>query len=642
MALKGYTRQALPGLTHRCRESFSTIIKSKDYFLYILIVLFFSQVVLFLIKMYFLPPHVWDVFAYHLHPVAEWLQGNMIPASIDTPVVRLNRNPMGLKLLHFWIVKFLGDITWIEFPQFIYGIISVTASYAIMLKMSIKKTSAVKYAILIYFIPLIQIESRTCQDHLALTGALLTAMLFFINVFFEKNYLHILFLGLSFGLMLGIKISGPHIIIVFFLALLLSRGFKLSTVLEFFKKNILFIAVGGFAGLILGGYWYFKDILVLRSYYRTVQRLFALKPLLAGVMIIAALILCRWLFKKFPIAAFFKNKKVIIAGIVVFAIVSSVLIATHAGVIKTFVFGHTNPGPLLSDKKFLEQYPLIKATKTGFTKNVLLFPFRIKDIGMYIDYTPDFLDQSGFGVQFFGFGLLAYLMMAVLFFIKKYRRDIMGYMFIFSAALLGTYFIYYYTSANYRLFMFFPVIGIMLWAYLVEKWGLHRYIHRFFDVIIIVMVLFNIAVTFIEGNTDKNRWKTILTLDNPVERTSIKYSPLVKTGDWIYIDRYIPPWEPIGYTGHMDSWIFLYFDNRMERRVYHLKSLKGFQLVDTYDGKDRLEFNEDFIRSLKEREIHYIHINPHGARHLAKYFKPVFIENKDVFRVTESLYYYKW
>ncbi len=642
--LKKYSRKALRDFSYHCRTSFSYLLKTKDVFLYILMFLFFFQVVLLLIKIYFLPPHVWDVFSYHLHPVVEWFQTGTIPAAIDTPVSRLNRNPMGLKLLHSWIARFLGDITWIELPQFVYGLITVLTSYALMLKMNITKNSALKYALSIYFIPLILIESRTCQDHLALTGALFMSTFYFIAVFFEKKDSQLFFLGLSFGLMLGIKISAPHIIIVFFLALLLAKGFKLASILDFFKKNTRVLVPGIIAVFVLGGYWYLKDISVLRAYLRTISRLFRARSGFVLLLLLAVFILLRWGFKKFQGSRAFKNKKIITVGILLLMIISGAALVKSGGLIKTFVRAQTSPKDLLTDSNFYAQYPLLKALKSDFTRNLLVFPFRIKDIGLYTPYTPDFLEQSGFGIQFFSLGLVAYALVTVLIFKKKYRTSIMGFIFIFSVVLLGTYFFYYYTSANYRLFMFFPVFGLMLWAFLWGKLDPPRYFRCLIDLLLIGMVLFNIFVTFFEGNIDKNRWKTLLTMDNPSDRTSIQYSPFFnsKREDWIFIDNYISPGEPIGYLAHMDSWIFPYFDYRMKRKIYHLRSLEGFRLVKAEGKTNRLEFNPVFRDSLKQRGIHFIHINPHGARHLKKLSRSIFIDDGDVIRVTGNLYYFKW
>ncbi|MDQ1355470.1 MAG: hypothetical protein QG657_5780, partial [Acidobacteriota bacterium] len=596
-----------------------------------------------LIKIYFLPPHVWDVYAYHLHPVVEWFQQNLIPTSIDTPVIRLNRNPMGSKFFHFWIVKFAQDMTWVELPQFISGILLALTSYAMMLKMEIKKNMALRYAILIYFIPLILIESRTCQDHLVLTAASIIAALYLINVFFEKSYSQVFFLGLSFGLVLGLKISGAHIIIIFFLALLLTKGFKLSEILDFIKKNWLQVLLGALAAFILGGYWYIKDLSIFISYLKTSQRISAVKLAVMAVLL-CLLVLLIWLaFKKLRHIHFFKNKKFITGVVILISIIALVAMVKNAGLIKTFVFRTDSPSALLSDKTFYAQHPVLRAVKSDFSRNVLLFPFRIKDIGRNNAYSADSMEQSGFGVQFFGFGLIAYAVMLILFFKKKYRDSIMGFVFVYSATLLLTYFLYYFSKVNYRLFMFFPVFGIMLWAFLITKWDMPKIYLKCIDGLILVMILFNMAAVLFEGNSETKRWQNILTMDNPVERTAIKYSPFfIRGDDWLFIDKYIQPDEPIGYMAHTDSWIFPYFDNRMERRIYHLRSLKGFRLIVIDKKNDRLEFNPDFKESLKERKIHYIHLNAQGVRNRREYSKHIVIDDKEVYQVRDNLYYFKW
>ncbi len=71
-------------------QSIRRIARSRDYFLYGIILLFIVQVVVLIAKVIVLPPHIWDVFAYHLTPAVEWYQQGLIPAVIDSPVKRIN------------------------------------------------------------------------------------------------------------------------------------------------------------------------------------------------------------------------------------------------------------------------------------------------------------------------------------------------------------------------------------------------------------------------------------------------------------------------------------------------------------------------------------------------------------------------
>lgn len=621
------------------------IFRAKDFFLYLFAFLFATQIVLLLIKIYYLPPHVWDVFSYHLHPVVEWVQRNMIPSFIDSPVVRLNRNPMGPKLFHFWCVQFSGDIRWIELPQFIFGLLVPLTSYAVMLKLNLRKITASRYAILIYFIPLILIESRTCQDHLVLTGALLMAVLYFIDVFYEGKFSRVIFLSLALGLVLGTKISGPQIIFMLFPALLLSKGFNRFKILDFLKKNRGKILSGLVIMFLLGGYWYFKNNLILKVYSHKARSIFSLEVLAIGLSLFFLVFVLQKGLKKHRAAVtgfMKKNRKVIIIFIIVISILASIGILQHMDLLKTLLAGYKSPTPLLGQASFYSAYPALRALKGPFLKNLLVFPFRVKDIGLYTSYTPDFLEKSGFGIQFFAFGLIAYIAGILFIAKKKYRNGVMGFILIFSTALLLSYFLYYFTPANYRMFMFFPIIGLILWAFISAKFAFRSYYLKIIDILILVMILFNTATCFFEGNMHRNKWKSTLTISNPLDRTAVKYSFFLKGADWRFIDSYIPPGESIGYMGHCDSWVFPYFDNRLERKIHHLPSLPGFRLAAVDRKKARLKFNRTFVNSLKQRAISFIHLNPQGARDPKKREKRIIIDDKRVHRVSKNLYYFKW
>jgi hypothetical protein len=373
---------------------------------------------------------------------------------------------------------------------------------------------------------------------------------------------------------------------------------------------------------------------------------FSLKFLFIGFLVIFLVFILGKGWKKFRVKELIRKKRFIfISLILVFLILGSFVVIRHLEVVRTVVLGYKSPTPLLQSSSFYEDYPLLKALQSRFLKNILVFPFRIKDIGFYTPYTPDFLEKSGFGIQFFGFGLVAYIMMTGYCIIKKkYRTHMVGFILIFSLVLLSSYYLYYFTSANYRMFMFFPVFGLILWAFFFTIYDFPKYYSWVIDFLILIMILFNISVCFFEGNMDKNRWKTLFTINNPLERTTIKYSPFFnqKAEAWEFIDRYISAREPIGYMGHYDSWVFPYYDNQLERRIHYLPSIPGFKLEKIDRNTRCLEFNPIFIENLQHRHIHFIHINPHGARHRKKHKKNIIINDERVFPVTKDLYYIKW
>ena len=617
---------------------FKYIFKTGDLALYVLLFLFLVQVVTVIVKMHYLPPHVWDVLVYHLHPVMEWIQQNRIPSFIDTPSSHVNFFPLGSKLIHFWFIKFSGETTWIELPQFIYSLMLIPASYAIMRKISIQKKSALKYALLIYFIPSVLIESRTSQDHLALTVIILITALYFIATFFPVSRdpgqkAPVIFLALALGLLLGSKISAPVIIFIFFTALLFSKGFNHRKVYEFLIQNRLKIAAGLLLIVMLGGYWHLKSGYTLRLYSHFLKTVLDSPFLWAGVP--GVIILVFFLRKGSE-----THRKIIFAVIFLALLIGGLALIKNMDILVPFLTGHTSPEPLLSAKSFNDQYPLFDST---FMKNILSFPFRIKDIGEYSAYSAGLLKMSGFGVQFFSLGMIAYLVTAVLVIArKKYRNGVVGFIFILSTLMLASYYVYYYSRANYRLLMFFPVFGIILWAFVSRKLDLQTYYLKVIDVLIIVMVLFNMAACFYEGNPNGRKWKTLFTLDDPLERTSIKYSHFLKPDEWQFLDRYTRPGEPVGYFGRANLSAYAYFDNRMKRKIHYLQPLGGFTLVPVGPHRQRLVLTPKLKTRLKERNIHYIQIFTRKIRLGSTRESRIFIDDPRVIRVTGDLYYFKW
>jgi hypothetical protein len=161
------------------------------------------------------------------------------------------------------------------------------------------------------------------------------------------------------------------------------------------------------------------------------------------------------------------------------------------------------------------------------------------------------------------------------------------------------------------------------------------------------MILFNGMTCFFEGNMSARQWKTLFTVDNPADRTTIKYSSLIKKSkdreSWEFIDLYTEPEQHIGFSGGGAAWTFPYFDHQLKRRIYFLNNLPGFRLEPReINGKiyQMLKFTPDFKASLKQRDIRFIHLSTRGTPHRLKIFMPEGID--DIYKVTDKLYYYEW
>jgi hypothetical protein len=564
----------------KCVDFSKYLLDTRDYFLYFFLLLFGVQIVILLIKIYYLPPAVWDAFTYHLHPVVEWYQRGMIPLFIDTPVERVNFKSLGSGLMVFWVFTFFRDTTWAELPQFFHGLFLVISSYSIMLKMNVRKNTALRYALLIYFIPSVLIQSRTCQNHLTLTTLILITMMITINVLYRKKYSRVILLFLALGVLLGTKLNAPQIMVALFLALLVSKGFKKYKIFEFLKQNRLLIIIGAGLTLISGSFWHIKNIILFKN------------PL----------------------------------------------------------------GPYIPELSWSESF-LTNLVNVGETliKNILAFPFRITDVTT--NYLPDLTHISGFGIQFFVFGIIAYISVFLFLIRKKIGRNtIPGLLLFFPVILLFSYFLYYYTEFNYRMFIFFPVFGLILWAFVQSNLKITNKHRVYLDVLILCMILFNMLVCYYPGHIYREtydwktpftvkssldeinvKWKTLFSTTHPPGRTAVKYFPYISRGTstpWGFIDAYVDPGEPIGYLGDRDSWVFPYFDNRLKRKIYHLQSLPGFNLIDKGENNTIVECSLRFKESLKRKKIHYIHLN----------FKKnkLRINDKSMISITRALYYFDW
>jgi hypothetical protein len=148
------------------------------------------------------------------------------------------------------------------------------------------------------------------------------------------------------------------------------------------------------------------------------------------------------------------------------------------------------------------------------------------------------------------------------------------------------------------------------------------------------------AACAFEGSSDYQAWKTFFTMDGGTARTSIRYSPLLKGEDWQYIDRYISPGEAVAYAGGRDSWVFPYFDNRMIRKVYNLRTMPGFRTVPDRKGRNVLRFTPALKENLERLRVRYIHINPQGNYPYEKIY--IAANDKNVVKIANNLYYFKW
>lgn len=566
------------------KNNIKEIIFSKDYILLVIIMLFLVELATILVEIVIAPPTVYDVFTYHLQPVVDWYQNQRIVDIINTPVTRVTAMPLGLKFINFWWVAFWGNTKLVEMPQFIFSLILVLCIYNLMRCIKVKKFNAIKYSILIFFMPLILIESSTCQDHVALVTLWITSLMYFMHMYFySKKYLIYLF-AISIGLFWGLKSIAIVYIFILLICVIIIRLFyrqsiKFKINMEVVKKCSILVSII----IALSGYWYIRN--------------FAIYGSLNGN---------------------YKDEMV------------QLNLSSWNGI--------------LSEINYRMNFVI---------SNIRDFIPRILDYQG--SYTADATNISGFGIQFFTFGLLGYIVSIILI-IKgrskeeyKYNVDKqITFLLLFSLLLQMAYFVIYYTTHNYRLFLLLPIIGIIVWAFIIEKIIKNKCIMCLVDMIVIVCVLFNIYVCSVGSLAETSAIAYGNNNSLPYKyRTSINYSNYtLYNKSWQIIDKYISSEEPIAYIADYDGLTFPYFDNYMKRKIYYFEIGK---YCDVDGQNNQVTITTEGKEFLRENNIHILHINGYKGREFlrinnANIFinkdRALTIDDDDFTEIVEDLYYF--
>jgi len=499
------------------KQSICRLLKSRDYFLFGIILLFIIQVIILAAKIIILPPHVWDVFAYHLTPAVEWYQQGLIPAVIDTPVHRINAQPLGMTVLSYWSFIFFRDDFLVELPSLLWALLLVPVSYAAMRLSNVSEAWSQKFAILIFFIPVVLMQAVSAKDHLGLNIGFFAALLFITIFLKSRDYKMLLLAATAFGLMLGYKLSAPLYPITAFIFLMVfivmnDRKLLLDSVERL--ALIKTLAVSGLIMILIGGYWYIRNLWVSGSFI--------------GVLNIK------------DKDAFTENTSAIEQPIQVTELFQ---FSRLIGNIKEFI-------PRIFDYQSL--------------------------------YGADLPGMSGFGPQFAAFGILAMIAAVAFLFIKKYRYQPVNFMTWSALALLLIYFIFYYSSNNYRVFSFLPMIMIAYAAVVLHWLGMYKnkLSAALINLVIVVSMGWNIYHVLPPSYTNKLALKEFVTLDAP-QRTSANYTQWFSIRPSMYqLIGDFPVNEPIAYVSKFgknfawevadDTWSYLYYDRNWKRRIKYL------------------------------------------------------------------------
>lgn len=525
------TQPATTGFNALVCQSWRETFIERDLALILLIALFLVQVVVLLLKVVWLPPHVWDVFVYHLPPAVEWYQQGYIPSVLDTTVNRINGSPLGMTVLAYWFFIFFRDDMLVEMPMLLWALLLVPVSVAVMRQSGVSRAVAIKFAIVIFFVPIVLMQAVTVKDHLGLNIAFVAALLFLAEFLRTRQFQMVPLVAVAFGLMLGYKIVAPLYILAALVVFGLLLWYRQRDLITDANNRILSLKFAGLSAIIMtliGGYWYLRNLII----FGRLQGSRGIELTESGEQLI-------------------RNSGAVDAMTSMFL---------HAGHL------HRN---------LLELYPRI-------------FDFRL-------DYTVDLIGISGFGPQFSTLGLIGLVIATVAIVNKKLRTQPVFLLSITAILVFIIMMFLNYNSNSYRILSFFPMVliayaGIQLFQSKHLEQGFGNFA---VNSILVFSVLWNGVLFFLPQDTNAMRLREFISLSSK-DRVTANYTDWfsVPRPSFYHLLSEIPVSEPIAFVGYRDriaapresaadTWRYPYVDRHWQRKVYSLYLPKYFDCEDT-------------------------------------------------------------
>jgi len=500
-------------------QAWSEMFSGRDYLLFIIAALCTLQALVLLMKVIWLPPHIWDVFVYHLPPAVEWYQQGFIPPVLDTSVARINGAPLGMTLLAYWFFIFFRDDFLVEMPMLLWALSVVPVSFAVMRQSGVSRSWSFKFSVLIFFLPIVLMQGVTNKDHLGLNIGLIAGLLFLAEFLKHRHFPLLALAATAFGLVLGYKIAAPiHIVValLMFSVLLLSRHQALLPDRQ--SRLMLFKTIGLSAVIVfaVSGYWYLRNLVV----YGRLHGAYGTQLSAAGESL-----------------------------------------ASDSGAISVALGAFSKTGLLQSN--ISELLP------------------RIFDHAN--DYGADLVHISGFGPQFAAFGLLALAVAIGAFFSARLRQQPIFLFSSVAVLLFAALMFVNFNANSYRILSFFPMVliayaGVLLYC---SGWLEHRWVSTMSSGIILLCIIWSGLTLLPPHYTNLLRLKSFISLDHD-SRTPANYTSwFIRPRPSFYrIMDAVPVTEPIAYVTDRasysageegsDTWTYLYMDRHWQRKTHAL------------------------------------------------------------------------
>lgn len=241
---------------------------------------------------YLFPSYTWDALWYHL-PIAGYImQSGAIHEIPNNSFIEqfINIFPKNIELFFIWNIIFLKNDIVTDLSQLLFTMAGVLAIYSIAVKLNIKERAAIYSSILFFFTPIVILQSTTNYVDVAVSVLFLVAVNFLMDnmpcrdgfetsphegdaggTCFLKRNITTVMAGLTSGVLLGSKGSGPLFVALLSAVVIIREFFVRSNACESgtlrwkeitaktFQHYLFFFLI---PVLFMGGYWYIKNWII--------------------------------------------------------------------------------------------------------------------------------------------------------------------------------------------------------------------------------------------------------------------------------------------------------------------------------------------------------------------------------------------
>lgn len=227
---------------------------------------------------YLFPSYTWDALWYHLPIVGYLIQDGAIHEIPNHSFIHqfINIFPKNIELFFLWNIIFLKSDIITDLSQLPFTIIGMLTVYSIARKLEVPREYSLYSSLLFFFTPIVILQSTTNYVDVAISVLFLLTVNFLVSGgrgirpggvnegIQPSRKAHLLLAGVSAGILLGAKGSGPLFIVILSSVIIMQKiGRRFGSLKREgfgFRRGVASFLIFFLApAVLLGGYWYLKN-----------------------------------------------------------------------------------------------------------------------------------------------------------------------------------------------------------------------------------------------------------------------------------------------------------------------------------------------------------------------------------------------